>query len=121
MAIYVSFFLSQFTPDPPRHTLVLIQNVRQYFGQLLDRPHRHTDPVTNAAEALVKTYFGRLHGSDVLINESIRSYIRALKSLSLKLDAVQSVGLASLEEDEWMRLAFSCLFLTFWEVSRKTD
>ncbi len=125
IAIYASFFLSQFTPDPPRAVLVMIQNCRRFLGQLLDRPLpggtvstvAHTHPATDAAEALVMTYFGRQHGSDLLIRESIRSYSRALKSFSLKLDEVQSIGLAFVEEDEWTHLVFSCLFLTFWEVS----
>lgn len=127
MAICVSFFLSQFTPNPPRAVRVMIQNCRRYLGQLLDRPLPggtesnivHPHPATDAAEALVMTYFGRQHGSDLLIRESIRSYARALKSLSLKLDEVQSIGLVSVDEDEWRHLVFSCLFLTFWEVSGK--
>lgn len=127
MAIYASFFLSQFTPNPPQAVLVMIQNCRRYLGQLLDRPspgspesnNAHPHPTTDAAEALVMTYFGRQHGSDLLIRESIRSYARALKSFSLKLDEVQSIGLVSVEEDEWIHLAFSCVFLTLWEVSGK--
>lgn len=127
MAIYASFFLSQFTPNPPQAVLVMIQNCRRYLGQLLDRPSpgspesntARPHPTTDAAEALVTTYFGRQHGSDLLIRESIRSYGRALKSFSLKLDQVQSIGLVSVEEDEWIHLAFSCVFLTLWEVSGK--
>jgi len=125
MAIYVSFFLSQFTPDAPRTALVVIQNCRRYLGQLLDRPlpsgnqnnATYFHPVTDAAEALVMTYFGKLHGSDLLIRESLGSYTRALKSLYLKLGEVQPIGLGSLEEDEWTRLVFSCIFLTFWELA----
>ena len=128
LTIYVSFFLSRFTPDPPRAALVMIQNCHLYLGQLLDRRPLpvsaefnmvHPHPATDAAEALVMTYFGRHHGSDLLIRESIRPYTRALKSFSLKLDQVQSVGLDSIDEDEWIHLVFSCLFLTFWEVSGK--
>ncbi len=127
VAIYVSFFLSQFTPNPPRALLPMIQNCRRYLGQLLDRPSPGgtesnmvcPHPAMDGAEALVMTYFGKQHGSDLLIRESIRSYARALKSFSLKLDEVQSIGLASVEEDEWIHLVFSCVFLTLWEVSGK--
>jgi hypothetical protein len=105
----------------------MIRNCRRYLGQLLDRPLPggtesnivHPHPATDAAEALVMTYFGKQHGSSLLIHEGIRSYARALKSFSLKLDQVQSIGLVSLEEDEWLHLVFSCIFLTFCEVSGK--
>ncbi len=126
MTIYVSFFLSHFTRDPPLAGLIMIRSCRRYLGRLLDRlplpagtasntirPH----PETDAAAALVMTYFGKQHGSDALIRESTGSYTRALKSFSVRLDQVQSIGLASVDDEEWMNLVFSCIFLAFWEVS----
>ena len=122
---YVGFFLAQFTTNLPREAYFFLSNCRRSFARLLDKPDANAgrnapclgDPLLNASEALVKGHFAKLHGSTQLLHESIRSYSVALKSLSVGLEDVKSIGVPSLREEDWIDLIFSCILLAFWEVS----
>jgi len=133
LPIYTTFFLSQFTRDPPPEAYVMIENCHRYLGRLLllrspaPAPTRASscgsrggelehDPLALAAEALVMNHFGKLHRSSRLVRESISPYVCALKALSAKLSRIQRVGIELVEEEEVMELVFACLFLAFWEV-----
>jgi len=116
--IYVSFFLSQFTHDPPPEALIMIDNCHRYLGMLLGPPafDRGSNPLPHAAEALVMSHFGKLNASPQTVHNSIAPYVKALKALSAKLAHFQRVGTSCIEEEEVMQLVFACLFLSFWEV-----
>jgi hypothetical protein len=123
MEIYISFFLSQFRSDLPKEARPLHDNCRRCFALLLNEPTSSrigescTNPVIIASEALVKCHFGKVKGSYELLRESLRSYSTALRTLATKLNEVQSLGISTISEENWMDLAFSCLLLAFWEVS----
>ncbi|KAK1753334.1 hypothetical protein QBC47DRAFT_55395 [Echria macrotheca] len=122
LPIYVSFFLSQFTKSPPPQALVMVHSCHQYLGHLLHRPlpgpnGSDCDPLADAAEALVTNHFGRLNSLQEVVHRSITPYVRALRALSTRLSQVQRVGIASIQEEEVLRLIFASLFLTFWELA----
>jgi len=124
--IYATFFLSQFTRDPPHETRAMLDRLHRYLGRLLSlvqppRPDTHGDPLAHAAEALVTSYFGKRNLFPQLVRDSTVPYIRALKSLSAQLAHFQHVGIGQIEEEEVMQLVFACLFLGFWEVCSISD
>ncbi|KAK0708140.1 hypothetical protein B0H67DRAFT_329697 [Lasiosphaeris hirsuta] len=121
LVVHVTFFLSQFTKNPPSEALIMLDACRQYLGLLLSRSSSAVSPVADAAEALVTNYFGKLNASCLLVQKSCALYARALNTLSIKLGEVQRVGIESVEEEEVLRLVFTCLFLAFWELAMNPD
>jgi len=118
MALYVSFFLSEFSVkfDP------LLEQLRHCFSRLINHVSRSEgddldcSPVIPAAAALVEGHFGKLKANKQIIRDNYYTYGRALRCMSQKLGQLQTSSFQPLNEDEWMDMVFSSSMLALWEV-----
>lgn len=117
LAIYISFFLSQFGDDPQHENDFLLVRFRSCFDQLM-KPNTEplSDPAIPAAKALVQGYFARFHGDSRLLKDSMVTYGKALKFMHVKLGDRQRGSMYNAPQGECPNIAFGCLTLAFCEV-----
>jgi hypothetical protein len=119
MAVYVCFFLSEFsvTMQP------ILDQLRRCFSRLINYAPSRTggedmecSPIIHSTAALVQGHFGKVKANQQIIHDNYYTYGRALRCMSRKLIQLQHSSFESASEDDRMDMVLSCSMLALWEV-----